>query len=75
MDLPMVTESVISAVVRPVRDPSKAARNQKRGAGNAGRRVSQVLCRGPCLGRTGLLAEAYHRRLQNGNKGTLCVAG
>ena len=74
MDLPMVTESVISAVVRPVPDLWRQ-RETRSVALEIGRRVSQVVCRGPCLGRTGLLAEAYHQRLRNGNKGTLCVAG
>ena len=53
--------------------PSETRRRQHEKSGVAleiGRRVSQVVCRGPCLGRTGLLGEAYHRRLRNGNKGT-----
>lgn len=36
MDLPMVTELRSLWVVRPVGDPSKAAQNQRRGAGKSG---------------------------------------
>jgi hypothetical protein len=41
-----VLSQVGTARGRPVEGSAK----RKRGAGSVGRRVSQVLCRGPCLG-------------------------
>ena len=36
MDLPVVIEHVVAVVVRPVGDPSEAARKERRGAGKSG---------------------------------------
>ena len=56
MDLPMDTVYQSADTGGPF---GRQAETEGVASREAGRRASQVLCRGPCLGRTGCLAEAY----------------